>query len=312
MLSASHDREMRRLQQRLMVVAKTTLPVLVTGESGTGKEVLARQIHAAGAGHGAPFVAVNLAAIPEELFEAELFGVEPGAFTGARARRVGRFEQSGAGTLLLDEVGCLQPRLQVKLLRVLQERSFQRLGSSTSIDLRARVVAATNEDLARLVRDGDFRADLYYRLAVVHLHVPALRERPDDIPAHARHFLADATPHGTVRRLSPGAIDALVAYPWPGNVRELDNAMTRLALQCPSEIASERDVAAILHHGTRAPAWETDQRTLEETVLAAIGRAVQECDGDIRQAAERLGVSRATVYRRVAQAGRREEAARAA
>src|SRR5215813_9163232 len=227
------SRPMQRLFQLLETVAATNSTILVTGETGTGKEVIARAIH-----HNSPrrmhrFVALNCSAIPETLLEAELFGHVRGAFTGAVGNRQGRLEQAHRGTLFLDEVGTMSTPLQMKLLRVLQEREFERVGDSHSIKVDVRVIAATNSDLVRMVADGEFREDLYYRLNVIPVHVPPLRERKEDVPLLVQHFLDKLTLEGGARAakttitVSQDAMRRLMAYQWPGNVRQLENAVER-------------------------------------------------------------------------------------
>ncbi|MGC3965792.1 MAG: sigma-54 dependent transcriptional regulator, partial [Pirellulales bacterium] len=221
--------QMQALRVRLVRAAATEETVLITGESGTGKELVARAVHALGARSERPFVGLNCPAMSTHLMESELFGHERGAFTGAEARRAGRFEAATGGTLLLDEVTELDLPLQAKLLRVLQERAFERVGSSESIAVDVRVVATTNRDLRQAVGEGKFREDLYYRLAVIPLAVPPLRERVGDVPELLEHFLKQAAERvgGEPVVLSRGALDMLGEYSWPGNVRELQNLMTR-------------------------------------------------------------------------------------
>ncbi len=218
-------------------VAQTTTTVLVEGETGTGKELIARAIHQASARlRPGPFVAINCAALPESLLESELFGHEKGAFTGAIGQRQGRFELAHGGTLFLDEIGEISPATQVKLLRVLQERRFERVGGTKAIEVDVRLVAATNRSLKGMVRKGKFREDLYYRVNVVRIDVPPLRDRAEDIPLLATHFAAKyARPGEPPRRISPQAMDVLVNHRWPGNVRELENVMERAC------VISERD-----------------------------------------------------------------------
>jgi two-component system response regulator AtoC len=220
------SRAMQPLFQVLETVAPTASTVLITGETGTGKEVIARAIH-----HNSPrkahrFVAINCSAIPETLLEAELFGHVRGAFTGAVGTRQGRFEQAHKGTLFLDEVGTMSPGLQMKLLRALQERAFERVGDSQTIKVDVRVIAATNSALPRMIAEGTFREDLYYRLNVIPIELPPLRDRREDIPLLAKHFLKKFAPE-TTPQLSQGAMRSLMAYAWPGNVRQLENAMER-------------------------------------------------------------------------------------
>ena len=223
------SRPMQDLFQMLETVARATSTILITGETGTGKEVVARAIH-----HNSPrrvnrFVALNCSAIPETLLEAELFGHVRGAFTGAIGMRQGRFEQAHKGTLFLDEVGTMSTALQMKLLRTLQEREFERVGDSQTIKVDVRVIAATNADLGAMVREGTFREDLYYRLNVIPIRLPPLRDRRDDIPLLVQHFLEKFGPDGAPLHLSQGAMRRLMAFDWPGNVRQLENAIERAA-----------------------------------------------------------------------------------
>jgi Nif-specific regulatory protein len=228
------SRPMQQVYEQVAQVAPTYTTVLVRGESGTGKELVAHALHYSSPRAKKPFVKVSLAALPESLVEAELFGYEPGAFTDARAQKKGRFELAHGGTLFLDEVGELSPATQIKLLRVLQEREFERLGGVQAIKVNVRVVAATNKDLEAAVKESSFREDLYYRLNVYAIYLPPLRERKTDIPLLADHFIekyADA--HGKdVRRIATSAIDMLMSYHWPGNVRELENCIERAVLVC--------------------------------------------------------------------------------
>jgi Nif-specific regulatory protein len=228
------SREMRRVYEEVAQVAGTPTTVMIRGESGTGKELVAHAIHYNSPRASKPFVKVNCGALPESLIESELFGYEPGAFTDARAQKKGRFELAHGGTLFLDEVGELSGSTQVKLLRVLQEREFERLGGVTPIKVNVRLVAATNKDLEAAVKEGTFREDLYYRLNVFAVYLPPLRERRPDISLLADHFVEKyAAAHGKdVRRLATTAIDMLMSYHWPGNVRELENCIERAVLVC--------------------------------------------------------------------------------
>jgi two-component system, NtrC family, nitrogen regulation response regulator NtrX len=229
---------MRRVYDVVRQIADTTATVLITGESGTGKELIARAIHRQGGRRDRPFVAVNCAALPAELLESELFGHERGAFTGAHARKLGKFEVAHTGTLLLDEIGSLRLDLQPKLLRALQEREIERVGGSRAIGIDVRIIAATNAELRQAVAAGRFREDLFYRLSVVPLRVPALRERRDDIPLLARHFMARAAESSgqRPREISEDAMAALQTYDWPGNVRELRNIIERLLIMAPGGV----------------------------------------------------------------------------
>ncbi|MBI4950313.1 MAG: sigma-54-dependent Fis family transcriptional regulator [Deltaproteobacteria bacterium] len=230
MLSVSP--RMRRVFEIIAMVSSTPTSVLITGESGTGKELVARAIHSFGERKGKPFVAFNCGAVPSELMESELFGHERGAFTGAHARKIGKFEYADGGTVFLDEVSTLPMHLQIKLLRVLQEKSFERVGANVPIKVDIRVIAASNVDLEKEVRKGAFRDDLYYRLKVVPIELPPLRERQEDIALLARHFLDKHSKKCGKRviGISEGAIKALIGYKWPGNVRELENLMERLVV----------------------------------------------------------------------------------
>jgi DNA-binding NtrC family response regulator len=245
----SKSGRMHEVFELISHVASTNSTVLINGETGTGKEQIARAIHAASADQRpGPFVPINCAALPETLLESELFGHEKGSFTGAAGQRRGRFEQADRGTIFIDEVGDVPPSMQVKLLRVLQERAFERIGGTETIHVDVRVIAATNRPLEKLVKDGTFREDLYYRLNVVRIDLPPLRERREDIPVLAAHFAQKyARPGGPPPQIYPEAMQLLVDFPWPGNVRQLENAVERacvtardgtiLAANLPSDIA---------------------------------------------------------------------------
>jgi two-component system nitrogen regulation response regulator GlnG len=236
--------EIYRVLARLMA---TDLTVMITGESGTGKELVARALHDYGKRRNGPFVAVNMAAIPRELIESELFGHEKGAFTGALTRSSGRFEQAEGGTLFLDEIGDMPLEAQTRLLRVLQSGEYTTVGGRTPIRANVRIIAATHRDLRQLIDQGLFRDDLFYRLNVVPIRLPPLRERTEDIPALVRHFLAQATAEGLpAKRLEPAAVERLRAYRWPGNVRELENLVRRLAALYSQEVIGVDAVEAEL------------------------------------------------------------------
>jgi DNA-binding NtrC family response regulator len=303
------DPAMRTLLARAAQVARAEASVLITGESGTGKEVLARHIHAQSRRARGPFVALNCAALPESLLESELFGHEKGAFSGAVAARRGKFEQADGGTLLLDEIGEMDPRLQAKILRVIQEREVDRLGGQAPIKVDVRLLAATHRDLAQEVTSGRFREDLFFRLNVVNLRVPALRDRPADILPLAEHFcLRYARANGVpVRPLSPHARHALLAHPWPGNVRELENATHRAVLLAEGpEIGPEAfelvRPRAPVPAATAAPGPPPDT-TPKSRITPLVGRRMEEverdliletlthCLGNRTRAAEILGIS---------------------
>lgn len=241
-------------------VADTDSTVLLLGESGTGKELIARAIHYNSPRRQGPLVPVNCAAIPQELLESELFGHERGAFTHAVKTRIGRFEQANGGTIFLDEIAEMSPALQVKLLRVLQDRCFERIGGIKSIKVDIRIIAATNQNLEELARQGKFREDLYYRLNVIPVRVPPLRERRGDIPLLANHFLQEFSKKKKRRvlRLSPQALELLVRYPWPGNVRELENLMERLVILTEKDVVEPEDLPARIRNAyTLAPGSES-------------------------------------------------------
>ncbi len=229
---------MREVFKTIGRVSTSSATVLITGESGTGKELVARAIHYASGSRDQPFMAVNCTAFPRELLESELFGHARGAFTGAVADKPGRFQLAGSGTLFLDEIGELAVDLQAKLLRVVQERTFERVGDPRPIALRARIITATHRDLPVMVREGTFREDLYYRLQVVEVHLPPLRERREDIPSLVEHLLTKITRdlHKRIRYVAREALDVLTGYPWPGNVRELENALTRAVVLTKGEV----------------------------------------------------------------------------
>ncbi len=244
------------MQEIYRIIARLTttdLTVMINGESGAGKELVARALHDYGRRRQGPFVAINMAAIPRELIESELFGHERGAFTGATNRHIGRFEQAGGGTLFLDEIGDMPPEAQTRLLRVLQEGEFTTVGGRQPIRANARIVAATHRDLRALIRSGQFREDLFYRLNVVPIRLPPLRERPDDIPVLAQHFLNKAQSEGLpAKTIDPAAMALLSAYRWPGNVRELENLIRRLAALVPQPVITEEILAQELADYTAA------------------------------------------------------------
>ena len=245
------------MQEIYRTIARLTtadLTVMINGESGTGKELVARALHDYGKRRAGPFVPINMAAIPRELIESELFGHERGAFTGATNRSQGRFEQANGGTLFLDEIGDMPPEAQTRLLRVLQEGEFTSVGGRQPIKANVRIIAATHRDLRNAIRQGQFREDLFYRLNVVPIRLPPLRERTEDIPLLARHFLDRARDDGLPSKmLDSGAVDRLKQHGWPGNVRELENVMRRLAALCPDETISAETIAAELTE-TEGPA----------------------------------------------------------
>jgi DNA-binding NtrC family response regulator len=295
---------MQALDGALQRLAGALAPVLLLGESGAGKEVAARRLHALGPRAAEPFVALNCAAIPRDLLESEVFGHERGAFTGATERRPGAAERAGRGTLLLDEVAELEPALQAKLLRLLEDRRFLRVGGTRDLPLEARIIAATNADLAGRVAEGRFRGDLYYRLAVVELRVPPLRERPEDMPGLARALLAESARQAgrPGLRLTDAAEAAMATHPWPGNVRELRNRIERAALLAPTESLGPDDIFPGATHAP-APAPLTLAEARDGAEREHIRRILARCEGRMADAARALGISRTTLWERAKRLG---------
>ncbi|MDR2669458.1 MAG: sigma-54 dependent transcriptional regulator [Desulfovibrio sp.] len=291
---------MRQLAAVAATVAQSEATVLITGESGSGKEVVAKLIHAESGRRNGPYVAVNCAALNETLLESELFGHEKGAFTGAEKRREGRFPAADKGTIFLDEIGDISPALQAKLLRVIQERELQRVGGDQTIKIDVRIIAAANKDLMQEVKEGRFRSDLYYRLNVVSLRLPALRERTEDIPLLAAHFLKKFAEKNAkrVKGFTPGAMDRMLKYTWPGNVRELENAVERAVVLLVGEYISERELPPGLTEGDDAGRpCRTDfgNMTLEEIERMAVLDSLAQAGGNKSEAARRLGINRKTL-----------------
>ena len=292
---------MRDVFRAIERVASSRASVLISGESGTGKELAARAIHELGSRSKGPYVAVNCGAIPHNLIESELFGHERGAFTDAVDRRIGRFESASGGTLLLDEIGELSPQVQVKLLRVLQERRIERVGSSESIEIDARVLAATNRNLAADVESGRFRADLYYRINVVPIRLPPLRERREDIQLLAEAYLAKAEEqtHQSLR-FSPGVLSAISTYAWPGNVRELENAIEHGIALCEKGVIEASDLPEDIIRGSFTESLREDWRSgrigFDETISRFEGELLREAlerwGWNQTRAAEELGITR--------------------
>ncbi|MFT4626026.1 MAG: two-component system response regulator AtoC [Myxococcota bacterium] len=311
-------RAMRDIYRLIEKVAPSPTTVLVTGESGTGKELVARALHEHSDRSGAPFIQINCGAIPENLFESELFGHERGAFTGAAHRKPGRFELAHGGTLFLDEVGELPRDMQVKILRALQERRIDRVGGLRPIDVDVRVVAATNVDLSEAVRTGGFREDLFYRLNVIPIHLPPLRERLDDVPLLVEHFLDKFNTRlgRAMRGVTPAAIEALLSHGWPGNIRELENVLERSVLLAEADTLDVDDLVGL--RPTRVdPAAEPEE--LEDVGLkeyvrvhtqklerARIRRVLDAEGGNVTRAARRLGISRKSLQTKMKDYGLRD------
>ena len=302
----AHSPAMHGVLDLVERVAPTDATLLIRGESGTGKEVIAKAVHHASPRAERPFVAVNCGAVPEALLESELFGFTRGAFTGAVASKLGLFEEAHGGTLLLDEIAEMPAALQVKLLRVLQSGEIRRLGATQVATIDVRVIAATNRDLAVMIADGSFREDLFYRLNVIEVVLPPLRERREDIPALAEHFMARAAGKlGRDVRLSADAVERLLRYPWPGNVRELENALERAAILARGDAVTPEDlpphVAAGLSLGP-SPALPR-QTTLAETERDHILTTLERFGRNHSAAAEALGIGRTTLWRKLKEYG---------
>ncbi len=303
---------MRRVLDQVRKVAPTDATVLVLGESGTGKELVARAVHDGSARREKPFVSVSCAAIPEGLLESELFGHEKGSFTGAVRRKLGRFELAHEGTLFLDEVGELPPSVQVKLLRVLQERRFERVGGEETVEVDVRLVSATNRDLVAMVKEGRFREDLYYRLDVVPIRLPPLRERPGDVEELALHFLARAAPRlgRAVKGFSPEALELLRRHRWPGNVRELENVIEQALVFAEGELVTPAELPQALRRapaleavaglaGLALPAPAADRsltETLEDIERQLILAAFEKAKGVKAETARLLGIKPSALY----------------
>ena len=298
---------MRQVFETIQQVAPSRATVLITGATGTGKELIAKAIHNLSPRKNGPFIAVHAAALPTTLLESELFGHEKGAFTGAVERRIGRFELADGGTLFLDEIGELEPQIQVKLLRVLEERAFERVGGAKTLQVDVRLVAATNKDLKKLVSEGKFRDDLFYRLSVVAVDLPPLRERRDDIPLLVKSFLDEFSRENgkQVRELTPEATNLLLAYDWPGNVRELRNAIEQMVVLARGERLTARDVPVAIRGGadlTKINVVRTGM-TVEDAERQLIVQALKETDGNRTKAAQRIGISRRTLHRKLKEYG---------
>ena len=297
-------------------VASTPSTVLITGESGTGKELIARALHENSARHAGPFIKINCAAIPKTLMESELFGYEKGAFTGAVGAKPGRFELAHGGTLFLDEIGEIPVEMQVKLLRVLQESEFERVGGIKTIKVDVRLVTATNRDLVQDISAGSFREDLYYRLNVVPIHIPPLRERREDIPLLVEHFLAKFNDRlkKQIDSVSADAISRLVSYHWPGNIRELENLMERTMLFCERSEIQVSDLppeigglppASVSGSPTAASLKEAVRAETERVERELIQKALDETGGNVTQAARKLKISRKSLQTKMKELGLR-------
>lgn len=307
----TQDRAVLALLREVRKVADADARVLITGETGTGKELIARMLHQQGGAANGPFVAVNCAALPQELIESELFGHEAGAFTGAQRRRVGRFEEAAGGTLFLDEIGELGVAMQSKLLRVLQGGDFQRVGGNAALQLKARVVTATNRDLRHEVREGRFREDLYFRLNVVPLRIPPLRERVGDIRLLADLFARRYARKGGRVRFTPAALAVMERYGWPGNVRELEHLVERFSVLNEGMAVTVEHLPELLERGGAASAPEGEEAEAAlpygEALLAFqrgyFGRIISEAGGNMAEGARLAGLDRAQFFRMAVRLG---------
>ncbi|MBI4521674.1 MAG: sigma-54-dependent Fis family transcriptional regulator [Gemmatimonadetes bacterium] len=303
----TQDSRMLKVLEVVERVAPSESPILVVGESGTGKELVAQAVHRASGRGSASLIPVNCAALPDTLLESELFGHEKGAFTGAMERKLGLFELADGGTLFMDEIGDLEPRLQGKLLRALEEKTFFRVGGTKQVRADVRLIAATNRVLNEMVESGAFRRDLYYRVNTIMLEMPPLRARPDDVPLLARHFLRTLAPGGEGWSIDDEAIDILKGYAWPGNVRELRNVIERALLLAADRIITIRDLPSDLREGAPVSAGAapggspepTSSLSLEEMERRHIRRVLEHTNWHQGQASQILGISPKTLYRKI-------------
>ena len=299
--------EIRKVKDMIGRIAQTNSSVLVTGESGTGKEVVARTIHEQSPVSSGPFVAINIGGVPENLLESELFGYEKGAFTGAVGRKSGMFELANGGTLFLDEIGDMPYPLQVKILRVLQERSITRLGGTQPMPINARIVCATNKDLEEMVREGKFREDLFFRLNVVRIHIPPLRERKDDIPLLSTWIIKKLNTNmgRHFSGLTPEAMEKLKNYDFYGNIRELENILERAAIFSDGDLITAENIElrgdVLRHDARKAPeaSLDTEGMSLKEVEKQAIEKALRRWEGNRTKAANELGITRRTLITKI-------------
>jgi DNA-binding NtrC family response regulator len=302
----SKNPKMQEIFQLIRQIASLKSTVLIQGESGTGKELIARAIHNSGERAPKPFVPVSCGALTETLLESELFGYEKGAFTGAAAQRKGKFELADGGTLFLDEIGDISAKLQVDLLRVLQERCFFRVGGTDEISVDVRIIAATNQQLDEAVRRGHFRGDLFYRLNVINIRIPPLRERREDVPLLARHFLRCSSLElgKEIEDLSDGALKVLIDHDWPGNVRELENTVERAVITCAGGTLDAEELS-FLAIGERSPSdWRPPSHlSLREVEREVIAATLARTRGNVKEAARVLGIDRSTLYEKLRRYG---------
>jgi len=289
---------MQEVMQTVRQVASSRSTILLSGESGTGKEVIAQTLHLLSERKG-KFVPVHCAALSANLLESELFGHEKGSFTGATDMKHGRFELADGGTLFLDEIGDIDPQTQVKLLRVLETRSFERVGGVEPITTKARLISATNQDLTKMVKEGKFREDLFYRLDVVNINLPPLRERAEDIPILIETFIAEFADENKkeIKGISDAAMKIIQTYSWPGNIRELRNCIERMVVLCSGDILDTNDLPENVRKNE--PLTHDSSLDLDQNEAILISKALEECDGNRTLAAQKLGISRRTLHRRL-------------
>ncbi|NUM74103.1 sigma-54-dependent Fis family transcriptional regulator, partial [candidate division KSB1 bacterium] len=300
---------MQEVFRALEKVVNSNVTVLIQGESGTGKELIARAIHYHNPQRSnKPFVAVNCSALPESLLESELFGHEKGAFTGATGKRIGKFEVASGGSIFLDEIGLMTPATQAKMLRILQEREFERVGGNELVKVDVRVISATNKDLEEAVRTNEFREDLFYRISVFPIKLPPLRDRREDIPLLAAHFIDKFARQESkeVEGIAPDALELLMAYNWPGNVRELENAIERAVVLSSTREITPKDLPNTVRSIGEKRIYESDNTLsswIEKLEEEALRNALLENGGNISQTAKKLGIGRATIYRKAKKYG---------
>jgi DNA-binding NtrC family response regulator len=290
---------MKALLSKIQKVSDANSTVYIHGETGVGKELVARALHENSSRHQMPFIKVNCSALPETLLESELFGYEKGAFTGAHTQKLGRFELANGGTIFLDEIGDISPLIQLKLLRIIQEKELERLGGTQTIPLDVRIITATNKALETLVEAGTFRQDLYYRLNVIPLSVPPLRERSEDLPVLIDNFLSlNGTDSSPSKHLAEDSMEAMLHYSWPGNVRELENIIERLIVFSDSDTITLDDLPDKIRCSHKACVNKLSS-TIDDAEATLIRAALSETDGNITHAAEKLGISRRSLHRKI-------------
>jgi two-component system response regulator HydG len=299
------DPKMQTIYKLIEDIAPTDTSILIQGESGTGKELVARALHRRSLRREEPFIVINCSAYPSTLLESELFGHEKGAFTGAVRQKNGRFEQAHRGTVFLDEIGEIPSSAQIKLLRVLQTQKFERVGGEKTLFVDVRIIAATNKDLLEEVRKGNFREDLYYRLNVIPLHLPALRNRPNDIPLQARYFLQRfaSEQHKNIAGFGSESMRRLLLYQWPGNVRELENCIEHAVVLTKGPRIEVHDLPAALQQDGPSGLNAISQGSIVENEMKLLEETLNDCDWNKKEAARRLGISRNTLYRKLRKYG---------